>query len=122
RWINLPRDGWFAGNTHVHYNEKEQRAEERIRLDPRVEDLPVTIVSVLKRWNLDYASNHFPIGRNADFSSPGHVVDVGEENRHDGWGSTRGLGHIMLINIKKLIEPVSRGYLVDESSPDYPPL
>src|SRR5436305_8056170 len=24
RWINLPRDGWFAGNTHVHYNEKEQ--------------------------------------------------------------------------------------------------
>jgi hypothetical protein len=33
-----------------------------------------------------------------------------------------GLGHIMLINIQAVVEPVSRGVLVDDASPDYPPL
>ena len=28
----------------------------------------------------------------------------------------------MLVNIKQLVEPMSRGVLVDDSSPDYPPL
>jgi hypothetical protein len=33
-----------------------------------------------------------------------------------------GLGHIMLINIRELVQPMSRGVLVDDASPDYPPL
>ena len=33
-----------------------------------------------------------------------------------------GLGHIMLLNLRELVEPVSRGLLIDDSSPDYPPL
>jgi len=34
RWTNLADTGWYAGNTHVHYDEHETRAEERLRLDP----------------------------------------------------------------------------------------
>src|SRR5512132_1140436 len=33
-----------------------------------------------------------------------------------------GLGHIMLLNIRELVEPVSRGVLVDDANQDYPPL
>lgn len=121
RWIHLPAQGWYAGNTHVHYNEHESRPLERLRLDPRVEDLPVTIVSVLKRRNLPYASNTFSIGRHP-LSTPEHVIDVGEESRHNDEPWHIGLGHIMLINLQRLVEPVSRGILVDDSSPDYPPL
>lgn len=123
RWINPPSQGLYAGNTHVHYDERETRPDERLRLDPRVEDLPVLIVSVLKRRELAYASNAFPIGRHAH-SNHEHVIDVGEESRHNypdnPWRI--GLGHIMLVNIERLIEPVSRGILVDDSSPDYPPM
>src|SRR5215212_9225397 len=52
RWIRLAEQGWYAGNTHIHYDEQETRALDRLRFDPRVEDLPVFVVSVLKRWDL----------------------------------------------------------------------
>jgi hypothetical protein len=121
RWIHLPSTGWYAGNTHVHYDEKETRALDRLRLDPRVEDLPVMIVSVLIRRELAYASNAFPIGRHP-LSTPDHILDVGEESRHNSEPWTIGYGHIMLVNIRQIVEPISRGVLVDESAPDYPPL
>ena len=121
RWIHLPEQGWYGGNTHVHYNEVESRPLDRLHLDPRVEDLPVLVVSVLKRRELAYASNVFPIGRHA-LSTDAHVIDIGEESRHNMEPWRIGLGHIMLINIRDLVEPVSRGVLVDDSNPDYPPL
>ena len=121
RWARLAEQGWYAGNTHIHYDEKETRALDRLQLDPRVEDLPVFIVSVLKRRELAYASNAFPIGRH-ELSSAAHVIDVGEESRHNQEPWTIGYGHIMLVNIKQVVEPISRGVLVDDSSPDYPPL
>lgn len=121
RWVRMPDFGWYAGNTHVHYNEKETRPLDRLRLDPRVEDLPVLVVSVLKRREIPYASNDFPIGRHA-LSSHDHVIDIGEESRHNDEPWRIGLGHIMLINIQQVVEPISRGLLVDDSSPDYPPL
>ena len=123
RWARMAERGLYAGNTHVHYDEKETRPDERLRLDPRVEDLPVLVVSRLVRRELAYASNAFPIGRH-EHSGHGHVIDVGEESRHnypdDPWRI--GLGHIMLINLERQVDPVSRGVLVDDSAPDYPPL
>jgi hypothetical protein len=121
RWVRPAEQGWYAGNTHVHYDEKETRPLDRLRLDPRVEDLPVLIVSQLKRGQLAYASNQFPIGRHA-LSTHEHVIDVGEESRHNDEPWRIGLGHIMLINLRQVVEPISRGLLVDEASPDYPPL
>jgi hypothetical protein len=121
RWISLPERGWYAGNTHVHYDEKETRPLDRLRLDPRVEDLPVLVVSVLKRVALAYASNTFRIGRHA-LSTHDHILDVGEESRHNDEPWRIGLGHIMLINIPGVVEPISRGVLVDDASPDFPPL
>ena len=49
RWIDLPDQGWYGGNTHVHYSEVESRPLDRLRLDPRVEDLPVLVVSLSGR-------------------------------------------------------------------------
>jgi hypothetical protein len=121
RWVKLPEMGWYAGNTHVHYNERETRPVDRLRMDPRVHDLPVLIVSHARRGELAYATNQFPIGRH-DLSTHDHVIDVGEETRHNIETQVMGYGHIMLVNLKKLVEPLSRGLLVDESNPDYPPL
>ena len=123
RWSDLGDRGWHPGNTHIHYDEKETRPDERLQLDPRVEDLRMTAVSVLKRWDLEYATNKYPPGMLTDFSSAHHYVQCGEENRHnfDAWGPT-GYGHVMLLNIRNVVEPVSRGLLVDAFDPDYPPL
>ena len=123
RWSKLGDEGWHPGNTHIHYQVEETRPDERLQLDPRVEDLRMTAISILKRWDLEYASNKYPPGMLTEFSSTNHYVQCGEENRHNIGGShDTGYGHIMLLNIRNIVEPVSRGLLVDKFDPDYPPL
>ncbi|MDP7579726.1 MAG: CehA/McbA family metallohydrolase [SAR202 cluster bacterium] len=122
RWSDLGNRGWHPGNTHIHYDEKETRPDERLQLDPRVEDLRMTAVSILKRWDFDYATNKYTPGMLTEFSSDHHHVQCGEENRHDAPGRTSGYGHIMLLNIHNVVDPISRGLLVDSFDPDYPPL
>lgn len=122
RWAELGQQGWHPGNTHIHYDQNEQRPDDRLRLDPRVEDLRVTAISVLTRWGLPYASNKYPPGFLTEFSSAHHHVECGEESRHNHTPWDMGYGHIMLLRIREIVEPISRGLLVDENDPDYPPL
>ena len=122
RWADLADHGWHPGNTHIHYDEKETRPEERLRMDPRIEDLRMTAVSVLKRRELEYATNAYPVGMLTEFSSAHHYVQCGEESRHNTEPWTVGYGHVMLLSIRNVVEPVSRGVLVDAFDPDYPPL
>ena len=122
RWNELALQGWHPGNTHLHYDEKEKRPDERLWLDPRIEDLRMTAVSILKRWDLEYASNKYAPGFLTEFSSAHHHVQSGEENRHNANGWDIGYGHVMLLNIRNVVHPVSRGALVDAFDPDYPPL
>ena len=49
RWNDLAERHWHPGNTHIHYDQHETRPDERLRLDPRVEDVRVTAVSIIKR-------------------------------------------------------------------------
>ena len=124
RWTTLGEQGWHPGNTHIHYDHNEQRPDERLRLDPRVEDLRVTAISVLTRWDLPYASNKYSPGFLTDFSTDHHYVECGEECRHNDSADSieHGYGHVMFLRIKDIVEPISRGFLVDETDPDYPPL
>ena len=125
RWYSPQEDAWYPGNTHIHYDEKETRPDERLGIDCSVEGYNVTCVSVLDRRQLPYASNKYPIGVMNEFTTAHHVLDIGEENRHYGdnspWGF--GYGHVMLLNIRNLVQPVSRGHtLAGQFDPDYPPL
>jgi hypothetical protein len=122
RWTELPAAGWYPGNTHIHYDEHETRPYDRLRYDADAETYNVTVVSILKRWDLDYASNHFPIGIMTDYSTAHHTVDIGEENRHNYHGGKIAYGHVMFLRLRNQVDPVSRGFLVDAFTPDYPPL
>ena len=123
RWSALGEQGWHPGNTHIHYDEKETRPDDRLMLDPRVEDLRMTAISILKRWDLEYASNKYAPGFMNEFSSTHFYVECGEESRHNALGTHAiGYGHVMFLNIRNVVEPVSRGLLVDAFDPDYPPL
>lgn len=124
RWIRLDEQGWYPGNTHIHYREFETRPEERLRFDSEVEDLTVTVVSVLQQQEFAYATNRFPVGRMEHPTRPNSVLDVGEETRHNAilGDSSSGYGHVMLVRLQEQVEPLSRGVLVDDSDPDYPPL
>jgi hypothetical protein len=68
---------------------------------------------------MPYASNGFPIGQREHGA---YVVDVGEETRHNVATYDIGYGHVMLVGLREAVAPLSRGMLVDDASPDYPPL
>jgi hypothetical protein len=122
RWTNLPELGWYPGNTHIHYDEHEDRPDDLLRLDPRVHDLHVTAVSILERRELPYAVNKYPVGLLTDFSSAHHAVDCGEENRHNRMPWEIGYGHVLFLKLTEPVLPISRGVLVGDAEPDYPPL
>ena len=122
RWADLPDRGWHPGNTHIHYDEKEKNPDRRLAYDSRVEDLRMTAVSILKRWELEYATNKYPPGVLNDYTDTHHHVQSGEETRHNKDPFDIGYGHVMLLNIHNQVEPLSRGVLVDQFEPDYPPL
>ena len=123
RWADLPNRGWHPGNTHIHYDEKEGDPDRRLRYDSRVEDLRMTAVSILKRWDLLYATNKYPPGMLNEFTDTHHYVQQGEEARHNAAADFEmGYGHVMLLSIRNFAEPISRGLLVDRFDPDYPPL
>jgi hypothetical protein len=122
RWMELPARGWYPGNTHVHYDQNETRPDDRLHLDPQVHDLRVTIVSILQRGDIPYAINKYPVGLLNDFSTAHHIVDCGEETRHNREAWEIGYGHVIFLNLKEVVQPLSRGLLVREGDPDYPPL
>lgn len=124
RWIRLDEQGWYPGNTHIHYREFETRPAERLRFDSEVEDLTVTIISRLQQQEFAYATNRYPVGEMEHPSRPHWVLDVGEETRHNAvlGDSSSGYGHVMLVHLQEQVDPLSRGVLVDDSDPDYPPL
>ena len=72
RWSDLPNRGWHPGNTHIHYDEKESDPDRRLAYDSRVEDLRMTAVSILKRWDLDYATNKNPPGIVTEYTATQH--------------------------------------------------
>jgi hypothetical protein len=124
RWTDLQERCWYPGNTHIHYNENETRPDERLKLDPRIEDLRVTVISLLHRKGQNPASNKYPAGVLTDFCTAHHHVECGEESRHNSAEDIpeEGYGHIMLLRLKEIVNPVSRGFLADPLDPDYPPL
>lgn len=122
RWTDLPSVGWYPGNTHIHYDEKESHPDERLRVDTRVEEYNVTVVSILQRRDLPYASNKYPVGLMTDYCTAHHVLDIGEECRHNREPWRIGYGHVMFLRLRNVVGPVSRGVLVSDFAPDYPPL
>ena len=123
RWCDPSAEGWHPGNMHIHYKEFEDEPDRRLMYDSRVEDFRVTSISYVKRWDLTYASNKYAPGVLKEFTDARHYVQSGEETRHNmGGDHAYGFGHVMLLDLRNIVEPVSRGLLIDAFNPEYPPI
>ena len=145
RWVTPSLDGWHPGNTHVHYKDTEPEPDRRLRYDSRAEDLRVFMLSYVKRKDFLYASNKYVPGVLHEFTDNLHHVQMGAETRHnmggehavslkvltdmggpinraEGGPHTYGFGHVLMMNVRNVIKPGSRGLLVDAFAADYPPI
>jgi len=108
-----PRDfGFIAGNTHLHLMKLTAKdADDYLRTIPPADRLRVLFISYLERFKDDaeYITNRYPIGDLPAFNATGVLVNNGEEHRHNFQSHGEGYGHVMFLNIKNLVKPVSLG-------------
>ena len=117
--------GLVAGNTHLHLrNLTLTEADEYLRRIPPADRLKVVFISYLERHKDDrfYITNRYPIGDLDRFGSPGVRYSNGEEHRHNFEAYGAGYGHVMMLNIRRLVEPVSLGPGITGSGYDDRPL
>ena len=130
RFYDAAKQGWRNGNTHLHIMKRtRQEAERYLREVPESDGLELVYLSHLRRIPDEetYVSNGIvEQGLKGDtFSrlSEGPVLfRPGEEHRHNFGRGGEGFGHVMLLDIVKLIRPVSIGPGIMRSGTDEAPL
>ena len=113
RWSHIEEDGWYSGDTHVHFLDVASAA-----LEAKAEDLHIVNILATKWGELITDVKQFT-GGSDPVSDAQTIVYVNEESRH-GF-----LGHTVLLNLKKLIYPLGWGSIEEEGVPggiDYPPM
>ena len=99
RWAHMEREGWHSGDTHIHMLDPPSALFEM-----QAEDLRVGHVLVLEHMGKIYSAEHFR-GELDPISDPRHLVYYNQEYRN------QTLGHVSLLSLKKLVEPISTGGL-----------
>lgn len=113
RWVDMKADGWYSGDTHVHFLSPQAGL-----LEARAED--VNVVNILaSKWSESFTDVEEFTGEPSKDSDPLHIVYVNEEARHPY------LGHTVLLNLRELVYPLAwgRGGHANESvigGHDYP--
>jgi hypothetical protein len=114
-----------AGNTHLHLrNMTKEEADEYLRQLPAADGLKVLFISYLERDkdDRDYITNRYPIGTLEGFETTGALVSNGEEHRHNFGAYGPGYGHVMFLDIARLVKPVSLGPGITNGGDDDRPL
>jgi hypothetical protein len=125
RFVEPALQGWRSGNTHLHLRGLSRtQADEYLRAVSRADDLEILFVSHLKRAKEDsgYITNSYTPEEVRSMSNEGVQFGWGQEHRNNFGGFNEGYGHVMLLNLKRLIEPVSIGPGITGSGFDFPPL
>lgn len=117
RFYNAEANGLRSGNTHLHLMKRTySEALRYLREVPKGDGLDLVFLSHLRRIpdERHYISNKIvegslPGGELKRLSEHGVLFSPGEEHRHNFGRGGEGYGHVMLLDIVKLIRPVSIG-------------
>jgi len=91
RWSSLADQGWYGGDNHIH-----NISPKTCRLEMDAEDLDVANI-----LTSDFTTDQFEFeGKVNRYSSGRRLIYVNQEFRNNH------LGHMCLLNLKRLIEPV----------------
>ncbi|MCH8924100.1 MAG: CehA/McbA family metallohydrolase, partial [Planctomycetes bacterium] len=125
RFTRARAAGYVAGNTHLHLMKLSRKQADRyLKEVPVADGLDVVFISYLERAvaDLEYTSNKYTPSDLAQLAH-GHLhFGHGEEHRHNFGPGGEGYGHILLLDIPYIVQPVSIGPGIMLSGTDSPPL
>ncbi|MBI3468486.1 MAG: CehA/McbA family metallohydrolase [Planctomycetes bacterium] len=117
RFYDAAERGLRSGNTHLHLmNLTYAEADRYLRVVPKADALDLVYLSYLRRVpdernyiSNEIVANSFAGGDLARLSQSGVLFANGQEHRHNFGRGSEGYGHVMFLDILKLIQPVSIG-------------
>jgi hypothetical protein len=121
--------GLRGGNTHLHLMKlTHAEALRYLSVVPQSDAIDLVYLSYLRRVpdERHYISNQiveesFHGGSLHRLSQHGPLFDNGQEHRHNFGRGDQGYGHVMLLNLERLIQPVSLGPgIMGEGTDDTP--
>ena len=93
RWADLARDGWYSGDSHVHF-----LSTQGALLEQQGEDL--NVVNLLQsQWGALFTNTEDFTGRTAVAADPNYLTHVSQENRQ------HVLGHLILWGLRRPVMP-----------------
>ena len=125
RFFDAHRSGLRSANTHLHLKQISRDEADRYLVEvPLADGLDLLFLSYLERAvaDLEYTSNKYTDEDLVRLSAKGVQFGNGQEHRHNFTASDEGYGHVMLLNIPELIQPVSIGPGITLKGTDGPPL
>jgi len=125
RFGHAAESGWRNGNTHLHLMSlTRDQADQYLRSICRADGLELVFVSYLRRAKAErsYVSNTYTKHQLQQLSGDGVTFSYGEEHRHNFGSGGEGYGHVMFLNIKELVRPVSIGPGIMGAGHDWPSL
>ncbi|MCA9012850.1 MAG: CehA/McbA family metallohydrolase [Planctomycetaceae bacterium] len=118
--------GQRSANTHLHIMKlSRDECDQYLNEIPAADRLDIVFVSHLERAVVDatYITNRYTTNDLEKLSqTTGVLFGWGEEHRHNMNGGPEGYGHVMLLNIQELIQPVSIGKGIMKQGTDGIPL
>ena len=108
RWADLPSQGWYSGDIHIHMAQRDLADSRAILTNARAEDLHVA--NTLRMGNR--RAIHFPHrswGKNGWFGEKSYTVVPGQEDPR-----TNVRGHTIHLNIPEPVRDPSRYLLYHE--------
>ncbi|NOZ24439.1 MAG: CehA/McbA family metallohydrolase [Planctomycetes bacterium] len=118
RLMDMPSLGWRSGDMHIHanYTKDEFVTPERVLTQVLGEDLNIANMNVANSTGAWVHDRKYFEGRPNRLSRPNHVICWNEEFRN-----YRLYGHMCMIGLKKLVEPVYTGFADAPHWADFPP-
>jgi hypothetical protein len=126
RFYDAEGRGWHSANTHLHLQKiSREEADRYLGEVPAADRLDALFVSYLERAEADrdYVSNRLTDADLRELSAKSGVLfGNGEEHRHNFTPFGEGYGHVMFLNLRRLIRPVSLGPGIMKEGTDGTPL
>lgn len=118
RWINLQSEGWHAADEHLHYERTDPKHDKDWLAMLNADGLTHAHFLVLRGANLPGIwAQQFAYGTAGEANDGHRLIRPGEEYRDSKQG------HINLLGIEQIIQPISTGGIGNPSVPfNYPPL
>jgi hypothetical protein len=109
RWVNMPEQGWYSGDDHIHYPRTEPEHDKFLLTWAEAEDIHVANILRMGDWKETFFEQS-AYGRASHAQRGDHVLVTGQEGPRTDIAEQ---GHTIALNIQQPVRDTSRYHLYD---------